>query len=129
MFRDLRSHLSSLLRPLWLLLPAGPGEGVVLQVAVGEGLALVVADNWEESWFILVDFMSPLFLSQSWAVLLLGVTLLPLVQQVKHRPAAKLGRAEWFTALQGEFITAVQHIRLEDRHGWFAATALEQVAG
>ena len=65
---------------------------------------------------------------QSWAVLLLGITLLPLVQQVKHRPAAKLGRAEWFTALQGEFITAVQHIRLEDRHGWFAATALEQVA-
>ena len=35
MFRGLRSHLSSLLRPLWLLLPAGPGEGVVLQVAVG----------------------------------------------------------------------------------------------
>ena len=66
---------------------------------------------------------------QSWAVLLLGITLLPLVQQVKHRPAAKLGRAEWFTALQGEFITAVQHIRLEDRHGWFAVTALEQVAG
>ena len=60
MFRDLRSHLSSLLRPLWLLLPAGPGEGVVLlQVAVGEGLALVVADNWEESWFSLIDFMSP----------------------------------------------------------------------
>ena len=88
MFRDLRSHLSSLLRPLWLLLPAGPGEGVVLQVAVGEGLALVVADNWDESWFILVDFMSSLFLTQGWAVLLLGVTLLPLVQQVKHRLAA-----------------------------------------
>ena len=89
MFRDLRSHLSSLLRPLWLLLPAGPDEGVVLlQVAVGEGLALVVADNWEESWFIMVVFMSPLFLTQSWAVLLLGVTLLPLVQQVYHRLAA-----------------------------------------
>ena len=89
MFRDLRSHLSSLLRPLWLLLPAGPDEGVVLlQVAVGEGLALVVADNWEESWFIMVDYMSPLFLTQSWAVLLLGVTLLPLVQQVYHRLAA-----------------------------------------
>ena len=58
MFRDLRSHLSSLLRPLWLLLPAGPGEGVVLQVAVGEGLALVVADDWEESWFSMVDSMS-----------------------------------------------------------------------
>ena len=129
MFRDLRSHLSSLLRPLWLLLPAGPGEGVVLQVAVGEGLALVVADNWEESWFSLVDFMSPCSWPTELAVLLLGITLLPLVQQVKHRPAAKLGRAEWFTALQGEFITAVQHIRLEDRHGWFAATALEQVAG
>ena len=50
--------MSSLLRPLWLLLPAGPGEGIVLQVAVGEGLALVVADNWEESWFSMVDSMS-----------------------------------------------------------------------
>ena len=98
MFRDLRSHLSSLLRPLWLLLPAGPDEGVVLQVAVGEGLALVVADNWEESWFSLVDFMSPCCWPTELAVLLLGITLLPLVQQVKHRPAAKLGRAEWFTA-------------------------------
>ena len=58
MYRDLRSHLSSLLRPLWLLLPAGPGEGVVLQVAVGEGLALLVADDWEESWFSMVDSMS-----------------------------------------------------------------------
>ena len=76
----------------------------------------------------MVDFMSPLFLTQSWAVLLLGITFLPLVQQVKHRPAAKLGRAEWFTALQGEFVTAGQHIWLEDRHSWFAATALEQVA-
>ena len=65
---------------------------------------------------------------QSWAVLLLGITLLPLVQQVKHRPAAKLGRAEWFTAFQEGLVTADQHIRLEDRHGWFAATALEQVA-
>ena len=132
MFRDLRSHLSSLLRPLWLLLPAGPGEGVaLLQVGwscglhcielallllvsppyppttrladpivdlprvggstlvslVGQGGSLH-GDNWEESWFIMVVFMSPLFLTQSWAVLLHGSTLLPLVQQVKHRPAA-----------------------------------------
>ena len=64
---------------------------------------------------------------QSWAVLLLGITLLPLVQQVKHRPAAKLGQAEWFTALQSVFLTAGQHVRLEDRHGWLPATALEQV--
>ena len=97
-------------------------------LSVGEGLALVVADNWEESWFSMVDSMSTCLGPQSWAVLLLGITLLPLVQQVKHRPAAKLGRAEWFTALQEGFVTAGQHVRLEDRHGWFAATALEQVA-
>ena len=64
---------------------------------------------------------------QSWAVLLLGITLLPLVQQVKHRPAAKLGRAEWFTAVQEGYFTAGQHVRLEDRHGWLPTTALEQV--
>ena len=52
---------------------------------------------------------------QSWAVLLLGITLLPLVQQVKHRPAAKLGRAEWFTTLQEEFVAAGQNVRLEDK--------------
>ena len=126
MYRDLRSHLSFLVRPLWLLLPVGPGEGVVLlrvgwscglhcielcaaapsvpslpptthpadpivdlPTVGGSTLASLVGqggglhgDNWEESGFIMVDFMSPLFLTQSWAVLLLGVTLLPLVQQV-----------------------------------------------
>ena len=96
-------------------------------LSVGEGLALVVADNWEESWFSMVDSMSTCLGPQSWAVLLLGITLLPLVQQVKHRLAAKLGRAEWFTALQGEFVTAGQLIRLENRHSWSVAMALEQV--
>ena len=51
-------------------------------------------------WFREIDFMSIVLDLQSWAVLLLGITLLPLVQQVKHRLAAKLGRGEWFTALQ-----------------------------
>ena len=59
---------TALLRPLWLLLlPAWPGEGVVLlQVAVGEGLALVVADNWEESWFSVVDFILPCSWPTEW---------------------------------------------------------------
>ena len=92
-----------------------------VQVAVGEGVALVVADNWEESWFSLVDSMSTCFGPQSWAVLLLGITLLPLVQQVKHRPAAKLGRAEWFTALQEGYS------QLASMYGWRTDTAGSQL--
>ena len=66
-------------------LPRVRGSTLVSLVGQGGGLH---GDNWEESWFIMVVFMSPLFLTQSWAVLLLGVTLLPLVQQVYHRLAA-----------------------------------------
>merc|ERR1711954_63369 len=90
-------------------------------LSVGEGLALVVADNWEESWFSMVDSMSTCLGPQSWAVLLLGITLLPLVQQVKHRPAAKLGRAEWFTALQEGYS------QLASMYGWRTDTAGSQL--
>ena len=67
--------------------------------------------------------MSIVLDSQSWAILLLGITLLPLVQQVNHRPAAKLGQAEWFTTVQSVFTTAGQHVRLENRYGWLPPTA------
>ena len=53
-----RTSMRRLVRVEWFRLARGCWETCDLQVAIGEGLALVVADDWEESWFIMVDSMS-----------------------------------------------------------------------